>query len=125
MTQALPWRFQLSRALQQRYHNKRVASRLYCALAEREPAYQEMLLILAKNAERSAANDAIRLLRLDAPVPDDSASLSQLLWQRLLVCCGVRITTLWIEWSEKQTMRQCVQLFQIHSAASKKLLHEP
>ncbi len=63
-------RSQLGRALHQRYRNRRLAFHLYCALANREPlkARQEILLMLARNAERSAATDAIRLLRLNLSV---------------------------------------------------------
>lgn len=102
---------QLGVALQQRYRSKRLAFHLYCALANREPmkARQEILLILARNAERSAAIDAIRLLRLNLPIPEEPAS-SHSLWQQLLVFCGLRITMLWLEWQEKRVTRRCLQV---------------
>jgi len=108
-------RSQLGRALHQRYRNRRLAFHLYCALANREPlkARQEILLMLARNAERSAATDAIRLLRLNLPLPDEPALLSNLLCQRFLTACGLQVITLWLEWQEKQAARRCLQVFSV------------
>ncbi|MBF2021504.1 MAG: hypothetical protein IGR93_15725 [Hydrococcus sp. C42_A2020_068] len=107
-------RSQLERALHQRYRNRRLACHLYCALANREPlkARQEILLMLARNAERSAATDAIRLLRLNLPVPDEPVS-SHSLWRQFLLFCGLRVTMLWLEWQEKRAARRCLQVFDI------------
>jgi hypothetical protein len=120
VTQTTPLRFQLSSALQQRYRSKREAFQLYRALAERESlkARQEILLMLARNAERSAATDAIRLLRLDGAIPDEPASLRHTLWQKVLVCGGYRVATLWLERLEKRADRRCINIFQAYLAAT-------
>lgn len=113
-TQSLRLRTQLGRALRQRYRSKRLAFSLYCALATRESkkARQEILLTLARNAERAAAVDAMRLLRLNLPVPTENMFV-QRLWQRCLLCCGLRMTLLWLAWQEKRVSRQCLQVFRI------------
>ncbi|WAL60298.1 hypothetical protein [Thermocoleostomius sinensis] len=107
-------RSQLGMVLQQRYCSQRLAFHLYCALANRETlkSRQEILLMLARNAERSAAADAIRLLRLNLPVPDEPAS-SDSLWRRFLLFCGFRVTMLWLKWQEKRVTRRCLQLISV------------
>ncbi|MBF2073249.1 MAG: hypothetical protein IGS50_05730 [Synechococcales cyanobacterium C42_A2020_086] len=86
-TQFSSLRSQLGMALQQRYRSKRLAFHLYCALANREPlkARQEILLMLARSAERSAATDVIRLLRLNLPLPEEPTCSSSL-WRQFLLC---------------------------------------
>ncbi|MBF2063154.1 MAG: hypothetical protein IGS39_01775 [Calothrix sp. C42_A2020_038] len=107
-----PLRSQLGMALQQRYRSKRLALHIYYALANRETmkARQDTLLMLARNAERSAANDAIRLLHLNLPLPDEPT----VLWQRLLVVCGLRVTMLWLEWQEKRLAHRFLHIFSIN-----------
>ncbi len=114
-TQFLRLRTQLGRALRQRYRSRRLAFSLYCALANRESmkARQEILITLARNAERAAADDAIRLLRLNLPVPDEPAC-SHSLWQQFLLFCGLRVTMLWLEWQEKRATCRCLQVFSSH-----------
>lgn len=106
---------QLGMALQQRYRSQRLAFHLYCALANRETlkSRQEILLMLARNAERSAATDAIRLLRLNLSLPDEPACRHSL-WQQFLLFCGFRVTMLWLEWQEKRAARRCLQVFSSH-----------
>lgn len=68
--------------LQRSYRHQRTAFRLYQALAEREALAQrrQLLLMLARNAEKSAATHAIRLLSLDAAVPQDLDTWGERLW---------------------------------------------
>jgi len=114
-------RSQLSSVLQQSYRSKRASFHLYCALAKRESleSRQEILLMLAKSAERSAATDAIRLLRLDVAIPDEPASVRHTLWQKVLVCGGYRVAMLWLEWLEKRWMCRCINTFQTYLSETK------
>jgi len=106
LTPKAPLHPSLVAALQDSYRSKRTIFHLYRFLADREPleSRQELLLMLARNAEQSAANDATRLLHLDGTIPADPIALSDSLWRWLLVSCRLKTAMLWIEWLAKQSV---------------------
>ncbi|MER3491482.1 MAG: hypothetical protein C4323_03580 [Mastigocladus sp. ERB_26_2] len=107
-------------ALQRSYRHQRVAFRLYQALAEREvlPERQELLLILARNAEKSAANHAIRLLRLDVKLPQDLDNWSDRLWYWLLLHTKLQWVMAWMEWQQHQDAKLYLRLWRLHLVTS-------
>lgn len=111
--------------LQRSYRRKRSAFRLYQALAEREAlAYRrELLLILARNAEKSAITYAIRLLHLNVMVPQDLDTWSERLWYWLLVHSKLQWVIAWIEWQQHKDARLYIRLFQMYSILSPTLKH--
>ncbi|MEH1965398.1 hypothetical protein [Nostoc sp.] len=111
--------------LQRSYRHKRSAFRLYQALAEREAlAYRrELLLILARNAEKSAITHAIRLLHLNVTVPQDLDTWSERLWYWLLVHSKLQWVIAWIEWQQHKDARFYIRLFQMYSILSPTLKH--
>lgn len=103
--------------LQRSYRHQRVAFRLYQALAEREVSVdkRELLLILARNAEKSAATHAIRLLRLDVKLPQDLDNWSDRLWYWLLLHTKPQWVIAWMEWQQHQDAKLYLRLWQLHS----------
>lgn len=121
----LHWRTLLCFGFQCSYRHQRAAFRLYQALAEREVlAYRrELLLIFARNAEKSAATYAIRLLHLNVTVPQDLDTWSKRLWYWLLVHSKSQWVIAWIEWQQHKDARFYIRLFQMYSILSPALKH--
>ncbi|BAZ04114.1 hypothetical protein [Calothrix sp. NIES-3974] len=106
--------------LQRSYRHQRMAFRLYQALAQREvlPDKQKLWLILARNAEKSAATYAIRLLCLDAKLPQDLNHWSDRICYWLLLKCKPEWVITWVEWQQHKDARLFLQLW-------KQLLQQP
>lgn len=106
--------------LQRSYRHQRDAFRLYQTLAKRETlAYRrELLLILARKAERTAANHKIRLLHLNVIVPHQLDTWSERLWHWLLVHGKPQWVIAWIEWQQHADARLYIRLLQLHSVLS-------
>ena len=104
-------------AFRQSYRNQRVTAQVCRAFAKREhrEPYQATLLVLVENAERSATVYASRLLRMGVLPPLSVERMGDRWWQWLLVRCGVRWITAWVEWTEKRDLHRYIRLFEAHS----------
>lgn len=92
MNRSRTLRLLLRATLWRTYSRKLAAARIYDALAQREPrkSHREILLMLARNSERSAARYAKCLQRLGAKKLPELEPLGERVWRWLLVRCGTR-----------------------------------
>ena len=91
-------------AFQRSYRLKWAVSRIYWALAEREPgeSQRKVLQMLALKSDRSAVCYAIRLHRLGGTLPSNADSRRARLWRWLLVNWSSYRAIAWIDWLEKR-----------------------
>jgi len=77
-------------------------ARLYQALAERETneVSRELYRLQADHQRGRAARKLTSLFSLRARLPIDRDPLAARAWRRLLLLCGPRKATAWIEWRE-------------------------
>ncbi len=99
-------RFQLRIALvsvfQRIYRHRRIAARVYRALANRhlDDLRRDLILLMADLAEQRAHHYAVQLRRLGSTLLPEKGNWDDRLWYWLLVHCSVGFAIRWIEWVE-------------------------
>ena len=95
-------RFSLRRSLRKVLSNER----LYQALAERETdeASRELYQLLARNERGRAVRKLSSLFSLALRLPTERDPLHERMWRRLLILCGPKTVSAYVEWRERREL---------------------
>jgi hypothetical protein len=89
--------------------------RLYQALAERETdeASRELYQLLARNERGRAVRKLSSLFSLALRLPTERDPLHERVWRRLLILCGPKTVSAYVEWRERSELTVIIAVARI------------